>query len=81
MKTKDLKRQEAKERQAEYDALTLNQRLTKIGLRFGTAIGAEKERDKILKALVKLKNAENKVASEAGTEKPGKVPYQKPKRS
>jgi hypothetical protein len=43
----DLKRSEAKDRQAAYDALSLDEKIAKLDFKFGKGIGAVKERAKL----------------------------------
>lgn len=51
MKSKDLKKVEAVERQKIYDKLTGSQKITKLDLKYGKGFGAIKERAKLTKTL------------------------------
>lgn len=75
MKSKELRRQEALERQADYKSLTVTQKVLKLDLKLGGGQGAVKQRARLAEASVK--ESEGRVAKV----KPEKKPYQKPKRS
>lgn len=51
MKSKEMKIEEAEERQLYYDALSPKQKLSKLDKRLGKNIGAKKEREKIKKQI------------------------------
>ena len=50
---KEIKRQEAQERQAEYDSLTVEQKLKRLDDKLGKGKGAKKQRAKLKKQLQK----------------------------
>jgi hypothetical protein len=52
------RRQEAKQRQEEYNALTPRQRLDKLDMKFGAGVGAKKEREKLMRHSPKSANRE-----------------------
>lgn len=68
MKTKQEKRQEAVERQAEYDKLTIRQKIKRLDEQFGTGQGAEKQRLRLEK-LKAEKKAEKAKKDKKKTEK------------
>lgn len=49
MKTKEQKKTEAAERQAEYDKLTPEEKIAKLDKKFGNGKGANKERARLSK--------------------------------
>ncbi len=49
MKTKEVKRKEAEERQENYNKLTATQKIAKLDKKLGKGIGAKKERESFLK--------------------------------
>ena len=75
MKNKDIRKVEAKERQKDYDSLTISQKIIKLDLKLGGGKGAVRERRRLGFKL--SSEAEIKLAPK----KPEKKPYQKPKRS
>ena len=74
MKNKETRRAEAKERQADYDTLTPQQKLLKLDIKLGGGKGAVKERAKL------AVKAEER-PGETKSVKTDKKPYQKPKKS
>jgi hypothetical protein len=60
MKSKDVKRQEADERQLCHDALTPRQKLNKLDRRLGKKFGAVKERAKLQSQIKKTKKIASK---------------------
>jgi hypothetical protein len=82
MKSKDQKRQEALERNSEYNRLTTQQKITRLDLRFGEKQGAKTERARLGLKLIEEANNKGQVIPGAGPQrlKP-KQNYQKPKRS
>lgn len=73
MKSKELRKKEALERQKDYNSLTIAQKVLKLDIKLGGGKGAVKERAKLA-----LK------ATEPIAEKPAEKPkknYQKPKKS
>ena len=73
MKSKELRKKEALERQKDYNSLTIAQKLLKLDIKLGGGKEAVKERAKLpLKA--------TEPSAEKPAEKPKKKPYQKPKK-
>lgn len=80
MKNKDQKRQEALERNSEYNRLTTQQKITRLDLRFGEKQGAKTERARLGLKLIQEANSQGQAV--AGQQRPKDKPhYQKPKRS
>jgi hypothetical protein len=78
MKSKEIRKAEAVERQAEYDKLTITQKILGLDLRLGGGKGAVKQRAKL--ALQLQKESEGRVPKVDKPEEK-KKPYQKPKKS
>ena len=49
MKVKSQRREETKQRQQEYDKLSVDEKIKKLDDKFGKGIGAKKQRAKLLK--------------------------------
>lgn len=75
MKNKETRRAEAKERQADYDTLTPQQKLLKLDIKLGGGVGVVKQRRRLAFQLDGIINT-----PEVKADKPKKK-YQKPKRS
>lgn len=79
MKSVEIKREEALERQQEHDKLTAAQKITKLDLRFGGGKGAKKERAKLA---IQYEKEKQEVGKQLVAElKKDKKHYQKPKKS
>ena len=61
MKTKEVKREESKKRQEEYDKLTLQQKIEKLDKKFGVGQGAKRQRERLQK---QIENEQNKQETE-----------------
>lgn len=60
MKNKQVRREEALDRQKVHNALTISQKILKLNLMFGEGKGAKKERAKL--ALASIKESEGRIA-------------------
>lgn len=79
MKSKDIRKSEAVERQQEYNKLTTTQKILGLDIRLGGGKGAIKQRAKL--ALQLQKESEERVPKPENKSEDKKKPYQKPKRS
>lgn len=81
MKNKTQRKEEALERQKDYNTLTTKQKIMKMDLKFGEKGGGKKQRNKLNQKLLKEKAEEGIITPGAGPQRIPKKNYQKPKKS